>query len=285
MHAFPLEQHAPTVRGDMAKARENCRNSADKIAEPAKGSVHFIAPSRLVPYRSHRSLLHIQLYRRGEFYFPLDSDDKYGYAFDMTNEQKIAWAAGLLEGEGSFLVSWKVSTNNVKYPTFRISCNMCDGDVLERLDSIIPHGKLRPPLPVNNPLHKPVWRWNLHRREAIENICIEILPYMGKRRSESIRSLLALMKEYPPQKGWTHGTRHSYENVKCRCDECRAAHAERFRNIRAKKRKLLNIEKHGKTNTYARHGCRCEACVTAYRTYQNEAQKRYRQRRLDSSSH
>lgn len=41
------------------------------------------------------------------------------------------------------------------------------------------------------------------------------------------------------KKEWRHGTRNGYETG-CRCDECRAAHAKRFRDTRAK-RKLKKI--------------------------------------------
>lgn len=36
-------------------------------------------------------------------------------------------------------------------------------------------------------------------------------------------------------KKWEHGTRYGYENG-CKCLECKAAHAKRFRDIRAKKK-------------------------------------------------
>lgn len=41
---------------------------------------------------------------------------------------------------------------------------------------------------------------------------------------------------------WEHGTRHGYEKYKCKCDECRAAHALHHRKRRARK-KLENLAK------------------------------------------
>lgn len=35
---------------------------------------------------------------------------------------------------------------------------------------------------------------------------------------------------------WKHGTRQGYEVHRCKCIECRAANAERHRNVRARKR-------------------------------------------------
>ena len=41
------------------------------------------------------------------------------------------------------------------------------------------------------------------------------------------------------KKIWSHGTRHGYEKG-CRCDLCKAAHAERFRIRRAKKKRGID---------------------------------------------
>jgi len=42
---------------------------------------------------------------------------------------------------------------------------------------------------------------------------------------------------------WRHGTRTGYENAKCRCDECRSAHAARHRVMRAKRKaKMAQVD-------------------------------------------
>lgn len=152
----------------------------------------------------------------------------------MTSEE-IAWVAGVLEGEGSFFVSWKTSTGGVRYPSFRVQCNMCDQDIILRLYRICGIGNMRGPLPTQKPHHKPAFSWIVNKRAEIKDLVERILPLMGIRRSEQINTVLRTMIDYPPQKTWGHGTRWGYEKG-CRCDPCRAAHAERFRKRRQRRK-------------------------------------------------
>lgn len=85
--------------------------------------------------------------------------------------------------------------------------------------------------------------------------------------------------------GWVpiqHGIPSSY-NRGCRCDECRARHAERVRgNVAAHyernvARRVLVDGRwfapdrdglHGRRDTYIRFGCRCEPCTDANAEYE-----------------
>lgn len=52
---------------------------------------------------------------------------------------------------------------------------------------------------------------------------------LGKRLTRMpVRDALVVSRK----KEWKHGTRHGYE-IGCRCDECKAVHAKRFRDRRA----------------------------------------------------
>jgi hypothetical protein len=68
----------------------------------------------------------------------------------------------------------------------------------------------------------------------------------------------------PPSHGATR-----YTDYGCRCDVCRAAHAERHRRLRAQRAAGRPDEnpalEHGTRSTYVNHGCRCEQCVEAQR--------------------
>ena len=67
-------------------------------------------------------------------------------------------------------------------------------------------------------------------------------------------------------KTMNHGTRHAYQNHKCRCDECKAAnhqHQKDRRKIIEGMRSKGELPKlnHGTQNAYSNWGCRCVKCV------------------------
>lgn len=77
-----------------------------------------------------------------------------------------------------------------------------------------------------------------------------------------------------------HGTLNAYSRGRCRCQECRDAHAEYARKLRARHRAkgLPATVKHGTLNAYNNLGCNCQEC-RACGTASNRA---YRARRAAS---
>lgn len=65
-----------------------------------------------------------------------------------------------------------------------------------------------------------------------------------------------------------HGSRSTYNNHGCRCDECRAAHAAYVARRSAERRAELAAGAatlpHGVLSTYNAWGCRCEDCRAAH---------------------
>ena len=60
-----------------------------------------------------------------------------------------------------------------------------------------------------------------------------------------------------------HGTKNGYSNLRCRCDDCRAAWAA-YCYKRQKERAASNIPFiHGTENGYGNYGCRCPSCTAA----------------------
>src|SRR6185436_2793127 len=93
----------------------------------------------------------------------------------------IAWSAGLLEGEGCFMIQ------NGNCPV--VTCEMIDLDVLEKLKniyggSILYCGK-------RQEHHKESWRWVVRWANAIKVIEL-IKPFMHSRRSSKINEVLAM---------------------------------------------------------------------------------------------
>lgn len=111
----------------------------------------------------------------------------------MTTAIDYAWAAGLLEGEGSFFV--KTGTYS---PV--VSCEMTDLDVLERLKNIF--GGSIYAMSRRNEKWKDTWRWKLYGDNAVQ--CMQlILPYMLKRRTSKIKELIEL-----------HASRQEAKNIR-----------------------------------------------------------------------
>ena len=99
----------------------------------------------------------------------------------MASEIDIAWAAGLIEGEGCF-------TSHTGHPYLLV--DMTDRDVILKLKEIFPIGTVRGPYShKNRPSHKPRWRFDAFGAKALP-IIEAVYPYMLSRRKEKIDSLL-----------------------------------------------------------------------------------------------
>lgn len=99
--------------------------------------------------------------------------------------EKYAWAAGILEGEGYF--GWR--TTNCA----RISCGMTDYDILLRLQELF-GGKIYENTKQQDH-HKDSWIWVIHGQLAVTVMYI-IFPYMGVRRKDKIRLVVAAHDEH-----------------------------------------------------------------------------------------
>lgn len=100
----------------------------------------------------------------------------------MASDTDIAWAAGLIEGEGCFTLHSKY------HPYFLL--DMCDLDVLQKFQSIFPEASLRGPYyHKDRPTQKARWRVDAFGPKCI-TIMTSVLPYMGLRRREKINELL-----------------------------------------------------------------------------------------------
>lgn len=100
----------------------------------------------------------------------------------LYKETDLAWAAGLIEGEGCFTLHSK------RHPYLLI--DMADKDVIEKLHSIFPFGNFRGPYyHKNKPHYKPRWRFDAFGAKC-RNIMIYLYPYFGTRRKAKINELL-----------------------------------------------------------------------------------------------
>ncbi len=96
------------------------------------------------------------------------------------NDVDIAWVAGLLEGEGSFLFK-----KSGEAPL--VSCHMTDLDVLEKLQNLC-GGKIYT-VSKRKDHWKQSWVWYVSHANAAR-LMKDVLPYMASRRSQKIKCLL-----------------------------------------------------------------------------------------------
>ena len=90
----------------------------------------------------------------------------------MTNN--IAWAAGLLEGEGY------IYPNRI-YRSVRLGMTQTDLDVLTKLRDTF-GGKISP-RKKQQPHHKDAWEWRLGKASLVKLALVSMFPLLGERRA------------------------------------------------------------------------------------------------------
>jgi hypothetical protein len=97
------------------------------------------------------------------------------------SEVWIAWVAGLLEGEGTF-----VRRGDKK---LAISVHMTDRDIIERLQFVTGVGRVRA-CKKQREHHKPSWRWTVASSKRAKELAMLVYPWLGKRRREKIDNIV-----------------------------------------------------------------------------------------------
>lgn len=161
----------------------------------------------------------------------------------MISELQLAWAAGLIEGEGYLQLT----------PQNRdvgIAVTSIDLDVLQKLQAIL-GGSVCGPYDHGNPKWKPFWRWQIGARPTVRSVLNLILPYLCSRRKAKAVELLAWIEENPRAQDRSHCKNgHDYANGNLyiapsgtrNCRICRKAAVLRL----AAKRKSLGLTSKGK---------------------------------------
>lgn len=140
---------------------------------------------------------------------------------------EVAYAAGLLEGEGNFGLR---AVKNILV----VQCSMTDKEPLERLQSTFGGNLGGPYIDQQNPRHKPSWRWSINKREDVISVCQLVYSFMSPRRQAQIERLLSFNKSSPKHESQGHGSISKYTRG-CRCADCRGAWSGYMREWRKKK--------------------------------------------------
>lgn len=155
----------------------------------------------------------------------------------MDASHKIAWAAGLFEGEGCLCFSKKGAAF--------CAVAMTDEDVVRAFSSVIGFGNVNGPYSNARGFKckkrkKPIWRWSAHGFESLQRLCDMFSPYLGQRRSARLREILSKRKALPappPPCGHTtpasqNGYRRHRKNGEEACVECLSAYSEYMRSFK-----------------------------------------------------
>lgn len=97
---------------------------------------------------------------------------------------ELAWAIGILEGEGCFSMSKR---KGKEYYQCSILCEMTDEDTIMELHNVLGVGRVsQRPTRINR---KPTWILSIQKQKDVFDTLICIMPYLSKRRLEKARKL------------------------------------------------------------------------------------------------
>jgi len=102
----------------------------------------------------------------------------------MDDQQRIAWAAGLFEGEGS------ISSSRERQVRLRLW--MTDEDVVRRFCEIVGVGHVKGPYGPYDRGTKQLWAWDLIKKADVKKVLEMFQPWLGARRLDQI--LTAMQK-------------------------------------------------------------------------------------------
>jgi hypothetical protein len=112
-------------------------------------------------------------------------------------ETDIAWLAGIIEGEGTFV--W--NGGKKKAPSMVIAST--DLDIIEKFrDLVCPDRKIYVWDRCDYPNAKCMYKISLTRRAILKDLMIKIRPYMGNRRGKRIDEFLDWYEQNPPKRRW-----------------------------------------------------------------------------------
>jgi hypothetical protein len=110
-------------------------------------------------------------------------------AFEV-NREKLAWAAGLFEGEGCF--SGQAHVNGVVgRRSVRAQVKMSDRDRVELFASIVDVGRVHACKPSPFASHKPVFQWRVTSFEEVQHVVAILWPWLGPRRRARAAEVLS----------------------------------------------------------------------------------------------
>jgi hypothetical protein len=96
---------------------------------------------------------------------------------------EFGWLIGIIEGEGSLYV---VNDRKYRYP--RLSVEMTDRDVVEKVHKYVGVGTVNGPYTRHG--NKPSWCWRLNKKQEVVDLLLLIYPHLGERRQARAAEML-----------------------------------------------------------------------------------------------
>lgn len=109
----------------------------------------------------------------------------------VVNRESLAWAAGIMEGEGT--IAGRHGKGGLKDRAIAVRIKMTDEDVIRKFHSIVQVGNVTGPTKPQNPKHKPGWNWQAGNFEAAQAVVAMLWPWLCSRRRSKI---IELFSEY-----------------------------------------------------------------------------------------
>lgn len=103
----------------------------------------------------------------------------------------IAWAAGILEGEGCFSIHKRKDRANTT--NCAIHCEMTDEDTILKLQEVLGVGNVNYRKP--RPNKRPSWILSIQKQEEIFITLIRLGPYLMGRRKQQAKKLYDYLED------------------------------------------------------------------------------------------
>ena len=119
-------------------------------------------------------------------------------AYWNISPERLAWVAGLVEGEGTIRThkTRHSPTANRTYAYPMVGIQMTDEDVLRRVQEWTGLGNVIGPYSIpSRPRAKPFWMWKVQRKDQAITLITALWPLLCGRRKEQARTVLKAFKE------------------------------------------------------------------------------------------
>lgn len=104
----------------------------------------------------------------------------------------IAWAAGLFEGEGTWIIR--------KGRYVQAGLQSTDKDVVDRFAEIVGFGSVGRVRRHPHLNRKDCWMWQSASKPDVKGMAEAFLPYLGSRRAERAREIVRVVAENPDRR-------------------------------------------------------------------------------------